>query len=413
MSRPRSASDVRSKRRSRCGWSLNGLGPLPAKMHRSGPVLGGSAAAALAALILVGPSLSNGCSNWTFLPQSPPRSILFASVAPLHASWKQVTVAGAHPPHVNGGSMAFDPVDGYVVLFGGETGHGYASNQTWTYKGGVWTRLNLTVAPSPRSGASLAFDPFARHLVLFGGESTNSSSQGCSGTLAIWTFCNDTWSFIRGKWTLLHPAVSPPVRTDAAMAWDAASRSLMTGGGFGTASSCGWNCTDLWEFANRTWTQLIGPTYRNFTEPFNGPFGALGFDPRDHYLVYFGGPAYKNNSYFNSTWNYVGGKWAHLKTATNPLNINYYNTPLLAWDPGLHSVVFFGGGSGSTTSGRNQTWALAGGAWTNLNSNLTNGPNWGGTLSWDGADKCLLLFGGEYVNRHGYGVLLSTTWAFS
>ena len=112
--------------------------------------------------------------------------------------------------------MAYDPVDGYLVLFGGcDSGNFWFStctptNQTWVYQNGSWSQLSPTVSPPARYDASLAWDGEAQSLVLFGGNGSVTTG-----------FLNDTWTFVHGQWTQQHPTVSPPARAAAAMVYDA------------------------------------------------------------------------------------------------------------------------------------------------------------------------------------------------
>lgn len=59
-------------------------------------------------------------------------------------------------------------------------------NHTWTYANGVMNRFNLTLEPTLRTGAAMAFDPIRGVSVLFGGANLNSSLLA------------DTWEFDLG-----------------------------------------------------------------------------------------------------------------------------------------------------------------------------------------------------------------------
>src|SRR5213080_2723791 len=54
---------------------------------------------------------------------------------------------------------------------------------------GSWTNITSSSGPSPRFGASMAYDPADGYVVLFGG--LNSSAAGL-------TFLGDTWKFSGG-----------------------------------------------------------------------------------------------------------------------------------------------------------------------------------------------------------------------
>src|ERR1017187_10564845 len=76
------------------------------------------------------------------------------------------------PPARFAASMAFDPVSGRILLFGG-TGAGSvndARNDTWTWDGSTWLELHPATSPPPRLGASMTLDSWSGHLLLFGGQ---------------------------------------------------------------------------------------------------------------------------------------------------------------------------------------------------------------------------------------------------
>ncbi len=76
--------------------------------------------------------------------------------------------------------MAYDASLGRVVIFGG----GYSTplqNQTWVWDGINWTEVHPAVSPGARYAASMAYDPLNNGLVLFGGFSPQT--------------LDDTWMF--------------------------------------------------------------------------------------------------------------------------------------------------------------------------------------------------------------------------
>jgi len=124
-------------------------------------------------------------------------------------TWAQLSPA-VSPPARFPGEMAWDPLDHYVVLFGGWNTTGGASpsfyyNDTWAFAGGSWTRIATTSAPSPRVLTALA--SYAGGVMLFGGN---------AGSTAY----NDTWSYAGGNWTLLSVGTAPGDRTGTMMSFD-------------------------------------------------------------------------------------------------------------------------------------------------------------------------------------------------
>jgi hypothetical protein len=82
-----------------------------------------------------------------------------------------------------------------------------------------WSQLHPAISPSHRGDAAMAYDAATGTMVLFGG-----AGFGVSG---------GTWTWDGSTWTQQHPAASPPARYDAMMAYDAATGDVLLFGGFG------------------------------------------------------------------------------------------------------------------------------------------------------------------------------------
>jgi hypothetical protein len=93
--------------------------------------------------------------------------------------------------------------------------------------GPAWTKLDPAASPPARGDASMAYDPATRTMLLFSGFSDQIGSAG---------YLDDTWSWNGTTWTQLFPAASPPARTGAPMAYDAATGTVLLFGGFGRIS---------------------------------------------------------------------------------------------------------------------------------------------------------------------------------
>ena len=68
--------------------------------------------------------------------------------------------------------LAYDDFIGQVVLFGGYNIPGQGLDDTWTWDGTAWLQRQMSTHPSGRWGSSMAFDPHNHGLLLFGGEIT-------------------------------------------------------------------------------------------------------------------------------------------------------------------------------------------------------------------------------------------------
>jgi hypothetical protein len=99
--------------------------------------------------------------------------------------WSNIS-SGAGPSARTLAALAEDPESHSVILFGGEgpTDHGSALpvlDDTWSLSSGSWQRLPIDGHPPGRMGGDLVYDPLDGGLVLFGGQA--------GGTTSL----NDTW----------------------------------------------------------------------------------------------------------------------------------------------------------------------------------------------------------------------------
>ena len=133
-------------------------------------------------------------------------------------AWTQLAPPVSPPPR-EFASMTYDTADGYVLLFGGGgQGTNVTLSDTWRYKAGAWEQLSPATSPPSRFGAAMAYDPVDRYVVLFGGA--NSSVYG------------DSWTFNGATWTRLSPPVGPASRWGTGLAYDAEEGGLVLFGGF-------------------------------------------------------------------------------------------------------------------------------------------------------------------------------------
>lgn len=122
--------------------------------------------------------------------------------------------------------MVYDARGGYFLLFGGQSTMGCGGtctvpyNDTWTYGAGHWTRLNLSIAPSPRSQFGMVYDGLTGQVVLFGGIAPNGYNFG------------DMWSFYGGIWhNITATAGTPPARHQQVMVYGGRDHYILRFGG--------------------------------------------------------------------------------------------------------------------------------------------------------------------------------------
>lgn len=86
-------------------------------------------------------------------------------------------------------SMAYDPATNETIRFGGWNGKTRTA-ETWVLTDSIWTKLKLTMHPTPRNHATMIYDHTNKGLILFGGH---------NGELIF----GDTWLFRNNEWSLI------------------------------------------------------------------------------------------------------------------------------------------------------------------------------------------------------------------
>lgn len=190
-----------------------------------------------------------------------------------------VVVGG--PPGTQDGAMAYDPSVGALLRFGGNQPGEFPwtdqiSNATWAFELGSWYNVSTRESPPPLIAPSMAFDPTQDGVVLFGGLSST-----VTGAVE-----NQTWLWSNWTWTQLTLPWSPPRLTEAVLAWDSTVGGLVLAGGtseFGTAGP-GIQNNASFAFVNGSWTNLTP------VGGFPGAVGGgAGYDPTSGGLLLFGG----------------------------------------------------------------------------------------------------------------------------
>ena len=287
------------------GPGLSGWGHragVPRRRRRPGRAC--LAAAVVAALAAVGvPGLS--------------QSVALASSSSV-PTWTRQAPA-THPQDREGGAMAYDAATGTAVLFGGLNGRSTRPlYTTWTWDGTTWTQRHPAAHPPARFDASMAYDAATGNVVLFGG---GSNDGGCCKLGGTWVWDGTTW-------TQRHPATSPPARSLASMAYDAATGNVVLFGGVGRDGGAS---GDTWVWDGTTWTQQ-----HPATSPPARAAASMAYDAATGNVVLFsarfGVPG--------DTWAWDGTTWTQQHPATSPPR---RFDASMAYDAATGNVVLFGG----------------------------------------------------------------------
>jgi hypothetical protein len=204
-------------------------------------------------------------------------------------------VPAASPPGLTGGAMAYDAATGDVVLFGGLTNSGTALDETWTWDGSTWTQQAPAASPPGREDAAMAYDAATGTVVLFGGQNDSGLS-----------YLSDTWTWNGTTWTPQAPAASPPALYGAAMTYDAATGTAVLFGGFSLSRSCRSTngfCRDTWAWDGSTWTRQASAA-----RPHARQGAAMAYDAATGTVVLSGGMATvtgRGIEFFDDTWTWA------------------------------------------------------------------------------------------------------------
>jgi len=163
-------------------------------------------------------------------------------------AWRKLSPVTSPSPREYPG-MAFDEAAGNIVLFGGNTtrtlgGPTTMLGDTWTWDGTTWTQQFPSVSPPARTWVSMAYDPANKTVVLFGG---NNEPNGNGPFGDTWT-----WDGIAKTWTQHIPATSPSPRGSPALAYNSAAGNVVLFGGI--IANLGY-LNDTWTWDATNWTQ--------------------------------------------------------------------------------------------------------------------------------------------------------------
>jgi hypothetical protein len=263
-------------------------------------------------------------------------------------AWSQVLSPSSPSPRY-WGAMAYDPADGYEVLFGGLSAEDLAVSleDTWTYADGVWTNITSTASPGPdlysTSGVSMTYDPTDREVLLVGPSATNITEE-------------QTWAFQSGRWTQLHPEAEPTARSFAAFAYDAGGDYALLYGGLSLLATGPHYLSDTWSFSGGNWSMLYPSTGIGANETAQ----TMAYDASDGYLVLVTYAPNNPGVQVPETWTFQGGAWQNTGQA-GPLPLDLGNQ--IAYDPTLASIVAVD--AVSVTNQTTDLWQFQGGHWTN------------------------------------------------
>lgn len=303
-------------------------------------------------------------------------------------SWSAAPPSVGQPAPRQQASMAFDPAQHQLILFGGIGANGALLGDTWAWNGASWYELSSGASggPSPRAGAALGYDT-SRDLVLFGGMSTSTTSSAAPSDPTTVPAPSPT-SGITGSTT---PASSTLAPTTSAPAPPPTTQPSTAAAGSGLTT-----LADTWVWNGTAWTQE-----HPATSPPARAGASVASNTGGHELTLFGGSATPfvgpgaSASPLNDTWEWVDGGWVHRSPRTSPPR--RYDSAF-SYDTDTGGSVLFGGSTASATLG--DTWSWNGTTWSPVSVRSAPAPRRSAAGQFDAASRELVLFGGADTSGH-------------
>ena len=287
------------------------------------------------------------------------------------------------------------------------------ATSTWALSGSGWQEQRQSPVSPHLLVASLAYDDATKQVVLFGGLAFQLIVNPRTLDPITEYPVDETWTWGGHTWTEAHPASTPPMTLDAAMAYDGDTKQVVLFGGYlvdpATGTLTPSDQTWLWDGSNWHMAQPV-------SRPSPRAGASAAYDSTRHRVVLFGGyggprcaadPVHACSDQ-SDTWTWDGSSWS-LAATSGP---RARAVTGLADDPATHTVVLFGGAfdhSNATYSTSYETWTWNGTTWTQQHPTTAPGARIRAAMSEEGSG--LSLFGGESLSAPGLG-LVDDTWTW-
>jgi hypothetical protein len=275
------------------------------------------------------------------------------------SAWTAVPSVNAAWPGLEGHAVAYHVAARQLVAFGGKGAATVSDTWLWNLSDG-WKRSPTSpLLPPVRSNAAMAWDSKRARAVMYGGENSLVNSL------------IDTWEWDGGQW---HACPDGPIAgTGYRMAYDAARAVTVAFGG-------GTNTTSLW---NGVAWSTASPAQR----PPLRTGGALAYDPIAQVVVLFGGST-SVGAALGDTWLWNGVTWQQVSVPGPSARDGH----AMAYDPIRKRIVLFGGAV--LANQRGDTWLWDGATWTDATPSVSPLPRTGHQLVFHQARQRIQSIGG-------------------
>jgi hypothetical protein len=157
--------------------------------------------------------------------------------------WRRLHVPG--PPARYAHAMVSDPVNGRILLFGGNSGFGAQSRMltdTWEWDGGVWRQIGTT-GPEVFADRAMASDPATGAIWLVGGRADLRPEL-------------QMWRLAGSQWTPVATAGAPATRAGVAATAAPDGNGILVLGGLTDQAAAA--SDELYRVTNSAWAKLSG-----------------------------------------------------------------------------------------------------------------------------------------------------------
>jgi hypothetical protein len=327
----------------------------------------------------------------------------------LSAGWRMLPAnRTASPVDRDMAALAYDPMEGGDVLFGGYSPlstapfGGVALGDTWVLLNDTWHNFSALVGPGPepRWGARMVWDAHFDRLVLFGGRNFTQ-------------FFNDTWVLNGSTWHQVLTPLAPSPRNLFQFTYDAVDGVDLLYGGWtaNTTTGVGQVLGQTWAFYSQRgfWTNLTTAG----TSPGPRADGSLVNLPISGDSLLYGGitqaPANGTCSPTAGQYDYynLNAWWAATNTTALPAVFGLASATL---NFSIESFYFGGATAALGCPGTNETWANTTTGWVNLTGVSAVNPlaRAEAAMTYDVGAQQVVLFGGVAAGSN----YLGDTWVW-
>jgi len=277
-------------------------------------------------------------------------------------------------------------------------------DNTWLWNGVRWSLAHPAQSPPGRAFASAGYDPLTKQVLLFGGSAAPvpPTTQCCF----VGTPLNDTWAWNGSTWNEVE-AGSSQSPVDGFMGWDNATNEMV----LVSASQLNPPPTlangDAVPTPLSTWV-WSGSEWVRQAHAQGGALGPIAYDPISRSLLNVG---YLQGSNDLATYRWNGTTWGKLGGSRGSFNppVGAQLTPSIALDPTTGRLVFLSPSYSEEPAAG--AWMWNGQVWSGLR--LTQWPGWSEVLVDDAAHNQLLLIGSDKLQNSAavhVWTLRGSTW---